>query len=171
MYIWDILAIALCGGAVALFSRYLHRRLERRRVLNRLLAVASEDFHDAASSLLKTPQDLPDEVLDSLSMMSRTGFSRGSERAFLIALQRSRLVEKSSKGQPSNSLIKAIKNMRPELQSIFGKAVVAWFNIMTHKSGPYHQKIRIEALKGEAARIAPDQQAISAATSMDLAHC
>ena len=164
--ILDIALVSTLAGGALLVDQFLRMKVERRRILNRLLAVASEDFHNATQSMLKTPEDLPDSVLDALSIMSESGFSRGSERQFLRAM---RVMRETP--APKSRLSEDSHEMRPELETLFRKAAVAWFNIMTHKSGRYHRKIFLEAMKANADRIAPDRQAIGTASGMQASPC
>jgi len=131
--------------------------------------VASQDFHDAAKKVLQTPGDLPDSVLDRLSIMSRTGFQRGSEKAFLSAIKAARAAPPEH-GRPGD-FIADLESLRPELRALVLKAMAAWFNIMTHKSGRYHDKIAIETIKAKAERMPPDRQAIAAASNMQAVPC
>ncbi|MFH5773562.1 hypothetical protein ACHFJ0_04865 [Paracoccus sp. NGMCC 1.201697] len=170
MLIVDIFAVAAVAGAAFGFDRYLRMRIQRRRVHNRLLAVASEDFHEAASSMMRTPADIPDEVLKTLSMMSETGFGKDSEKNFLEALRAARR-KGSVKRAEQSDLSKSLDGMRDELKALFLKAGTSWFNIMTHKSGRYHRMIRLEAMMADADRIETPQQAISTAAGMRTAHC
>lgn len=164
--ILDIALISALAFGAFIADRKIKARIERRKILNRLMAVASEDFHSAARSMLKTPEEIPDSVLDVLSTMSRTGFAKGSEKQFLHALRSMRKTP-----APSTTVANGYKEMRPEMQALFRKSAAAWFNIMTHKSGRYHDKIAIEALKAEADRIEPHKQAISTASGMVAAPC
>lgn len=170
----DAVAIALVAATAYFTNKYLKHRIERKRALNRLLAVASEDFHKSARSLLKTPDELPQEVLNALSMMSRTGFEEGSEKMFLEALRTAR----KEKGRTTDSISRRpglnadiINGMRQELQDLFVKAVMAWFNIMTHKSARYHDKIAMEELKAEAERFVGPSREIATASYMRPIPC
>lgn len=166
----DIIAVSLLGCGAWAVNSFLKKRIEKRRVLNRLLAVASEDFHHAVDSLLKTPEDLPVEVLETLEMMCRSGFSDNSEKRFLAALRRARQSGKRERADRRLDL----SGMRSELQSLFGKAVASWFNIMAHKSTRYHDKILIEMLRSEADHFNGPKRELATAAEMHMgnaSHC
>ena len=159
--LFDIAAVSMILGGAYLVDREIRRRVETRRVLNQLLAVASADFNEAVQSLMKTPEDLTDEALETLSMMSSTGFAKNSEKRFLAALRAAR--RKSSSSEPAAD---PTLSMRPELKELFFKAVAAWFNIMTHKSSRYHQKISLEALRAEADHFVAPRRELATASEM-----
>lgn len=169
MIVLDLSVLIAGVAGLWVVNRALARRILKRKLHNRLLAVASEEFFESAEKLMKTPDELPDPVLDMLSMMSRTGMSPGSERVFLDALKRSR--QGQTKDAASRKMSDAIGSMRKELQDIFRDAACAWFNVMTHKSTLYYQKIATEEMQAQAQRIKPKDQAMRTLSSMKTSFC
>lgn len=140
-----IVAPAVAISAAVGFAKWLDWKIQMRHVSNRFLAAADEEFFSAANKMLKTPDDIPESVLDLIQMMSVTGFSRGSEKSFLRALQETR----KDHGETDQALVRDLAGMRPQLRELLATAVAAWFNIMTHKSSRYHRLIAVEASRSK----------------------
>lgn len=156
-------AVVAAAGGATVFAAWLDRKIEKRRVLNSLLALGSEQFFTATDKIMKTPDDVPDPVLDLLMFMARSAFGDGSEKAFLRALRRSR----AEPPNPSDELFASVAVMRKELQVLLGDAVAAWFNIMTHKSSKYHDLIALEALR---TRVSTPRSKSDAEVALPVAH-
>lgn len=123
-----------------------------KQVWNGMLALWVKDYHEAVESLLKTPEDLPDGVLDAISTMNRTAFADGSHWRLrkLVMLDRKGLLQRRDK--PHLELAKQIEGMRPELRSLFARANEAWLNIMCNRSIVVGALISIEIGKLQVAR-------------------
>ena len=116
--------------------------VKSRTVSTKLLAPASKEFFDNADKLMKTPEDLPNSVLEGLNIMSESLNDRKGSRALLRILRKAN----SDLGQRKHpgELGKDLTEMRPELQEIFGCAVAGWLNFVTHRYFVLQQKIIIE---------------------------
>lgn len=121
------LIVGLFALAVTVYARIKH-------VANGMLALGVKEFHDAVESMLKTPEDLPQGVLDAISAMNRTAFASGAHWRVrkLIELDRKGLIDRSDQGFVD--LAKQVADMRPELRALFRKANEAWISIMCNRS-------------------------------------
>ena len=62
--------------------------VKSRTVSTKLLAPASKEFFDNADKLMKTPEDLPNSVLEGLNIMSESLNDRKGSRALLRILRK-----------------------------------------------------------------------------------
>lgn len=145
--------------------------LRGKTVANGLLALSVQEFHDACDALLKTPNELPDEVLDAIMKMSDSTFSKGSNWRLKQAIRLDR------KGiLPScddNPLDAAVESMRDELQQLFTKAVASWLNILTHRSLIVGLMIAYEAYRLQLAhgKLEPDAGLEKMKVLPSVTHC
>jgi len=117
----------VCGQP--LFYRLLSIYLDIRTAADRRLKAAVEQFHSSVASMLKTPKDVPDEILQAIDMLSKTAFAPGSERHL------ARIIRNGKQPSPrSRDMMRDLAGMRPEMQDLFALAAVSWITIMTHKS-------------------------------------
>lgn len=121
-------------STLLLFGVLLPVYLYLRSVANGVLRVSLEQFHDAISSLLQTPRDLPDGVLLAIKTMNETALHGKTHWRLLRRLIRERKQAASSQKSGQTSLASEIKKMRPELQDLFGKASMVWVSIMCSRS-------------------------------------
>lgn len=134
----EIIILIAAIVIVLLYGDLVGKRLRFRSQLTSMLALADQEFYKAVHSILKTPEDLSDEILESISMMSETIADKNGEKLFLDALRRVRSrAEKNSLPDPSEAL-------RPELQVLYQQAVNSWAKAMTFKSIRYFTKISRE---------------------------
>ena len=119
--------------------------VKSRTVSTKLLALACKEFFDNADKLLKTPEDLPDSVLEGLNTMSEFLDSGKGSRALLLILRKAN--SDLDQGKHPSELRKDLTKMRPELQEIFGCAVAGWLNFVTHRHFVLQQRIMIELTK------------------------
>lgn len=128
--------LVLAWGAavliVAAFIVVLRMYLNLRPVGVGLTALAVKEFHEACDSMLKTPQDIPEEVLKAIRGMGHSAFSQGAHWRLRDAIRSDRNGEMSS--NQNAKLVKAVEEMRPELQSLFRKASTSWLNIVCNRS-------------------------------------
>lgn len=148
-YIAMLIIVAL---AVGLFAVALTVYVRMKQVANGMLALGVKEFHEAADSLLKTSEELPDEVLDALSTMNLTAFAKGSHWRMrrLVVLDRKGLLRRDPQGRLD--LAEKAGSMRPELQDLFGKASIAWLSIMCNRSLFVGALLMIEMSRLQVAR-------------------
>ncbi|MEP3440874.1 MAG: hypothetical protein ABJN72_05290 [Sulfitobacter sp.] len=121
---------AVVGATIAVMFIYLRTR----SLSNRLLSVAANEFFESVSSLLETGDELPDTVIETIEIMNSSAHNAGSHWALLKA------VKQKHHGKPNPSIgdTQRFKSdfdtLRPELQKLFSKAVVAWLNYLTHQN-------------------------------------
>lgn len=127
-----VLAWGVAALFVAAFIIVLRMYLNVRPVGVGLTALAVKEFHEACDSMLKTPKDIPEEVLEAIRGMGRSAFSRGAHWRLRDAIRRDRIGEMSS--NPNAELVKAVEEMRPELQALFRKASASWLNVVCNRS-------------------------------------
>ncbi len=137
----DILIITVIAVFAVLAGMAARTYLRFRHVSNRLLALATKEFHDAADSLMKTSEELPDELLDLLEMMDRTAFQKGADRKLLKMVRAS----SANAGSPPQWL----NEIRKPLRELFGKTVASWLNIMMYRHTIAGTLIRAEIAKKE----------------------
>jgi len=128
-------AAILTLAVVLLFYWALRIFINLRRHANKTLELAASEFDDILSSILKTPGDLPDTVLDILAGMNGTISAEGSDRVFFNMI-RGKSKPAMSKGMDAkhSQLEKDINSLRPELQELLQQAVKAWLFVMCHRS-------------------------------------
>lgn len=137
LFFWILLA------CLALASVWLSGHFVRSRTVStKLLAVASKEFFENAEKLLKTPEELPDSVLEALETMSQSIDNGHGSRALLDSL---RMANSDANTEESPSeLQRDFEGMRPELVEFFGLAVAGWLNFVTHRHFIIQQKINME---------------------------
>ncbi|WP_282052400.1 hypothetical protein [Phaeobacter inhibens] len=141
--------------------------LQLKPVGTGLTALAVKEFHDSCDSLMKTPQELPEEVLEALLYMGRNALEKGSHWKLRNAIRQDRRGKPIS--EASSALKASVEGMRPELRELFLKATASWMNIMCNRSllgGVLisHELHKIQLQKGatrataekEAMRVLPD---------------
>lgn len=133
----------LAFGLFLLFFIALWVFLRAKPVLNKVLEIASKELSDSVESMLKTPSDIPDEVLKWLQIMSESAFAPGVTRtlAFGFIKRKGKSSRFDKSHEPAHvALEKAFEQMRPELKELFLKATSAWVKIICHRSlvtGPF----------------------------------
>lgn len=105
-----------------------------RTLSNQILAVASKDFHEASNSMLDTPEDIPDSILDVLSKMDRTAQRRGASSMLASAMAQGNESKMAQLSRDRIDFQQDFEKMRPELQDLFHKAVAGWFNYLSHQN-------------------------------------
>lgn len=128
-----LIGLALAYGV----WRYLARFVSGNRIRNGLVALAVKELHDSAESMLKTPSDIPDRVLELLDFMLRTAFEKDTPRIF------SRIAASASNGgiRPDARVDEDLNSMRPELQELFLKATASWLNIVCNLDAVHGNRI------------------------------
>lgn len=124
-----LLLFGVLACALYVFNQYLDRKVAS----SKLLMVASTDFFENAEKLFKTPEDLPDRVLNAVELMTRTINNREGSRALLYVLKRANGDLGASRTDEAD-FRKEIGSMRPELQIIFGHLTAAWMNYVSNRS-------------------------------------
>lgn len=137
---------ALFAFAVMYSVKFL---LGLRDMSNKLSIVAASEFFDKADSLMKTPSDLPDSVLDAIQTMMVSMNNGTGARAFLNVLKQlnNDIPTVGKRGVDDADLMSDVKNMRPELGLIFRETVAAWLNYVTNRHVIYNIAITLEVKK------------------------
>lgn len=133
--------VLLVAFFVLAFVGCLSAYIRLKKQANAALRIAADDFHAAADSLMKTPKELPDEVLRILQHLSHTAFRRGIDRRFLTYLRHDDRKKAFGTTVPSNPIV---EQMRPHLRELFSKAVVAWILIIVNRNVLVGRLIRFE---------------------------
>lgn len=129
-----LLAILLGVAAAVVTWRALNRYISSLRIRNGLLALAVKELKEASESMLETPHDIPDRVLELLGFMNDSAFKKDIPRIFSeVASENPMDADKSRKTHISQDL----ELMRPELQALFFKAVASWLNIICNRNIRY----------------------------------
>lgn len=140
MTFFDIIIAAAGSIAVVVAAvRAINWWIARRAALNRMFRTASDDFYEAAEKMLKTPDDLPAETLDSLEFMSRMLNEPHGERRLLRTLRR--LPGGVKKPAAAQSV------MRPELRELENRASVAWLAALMARDVFYAPAIYREVIR------------------------
>lgn len=129
--------------------------LKVKSVMNKALEIATHDFDQAVHSLLKTPEELPDPILDFVEAMGDIAFRRGLPRQLAFyALSNGRKktsTNLSTSTNRSNEVNEAVDLMREELQELFTKAAAAWIRIISLRS-PFAGPLIIVSLANVTAK-------------------
>jgi hypothetical protein len=138
-----IAALLFAGAFLSIFMLYLRMRT----FSNRIMAVASTEFHAAADSMMETPEDLPESVLDAISRMSVLARSRNvsGHLARMIGNANSETVK--DLGPERLEFQRELDSMRPELQDLFHKAVTGWINYVKHQNVVHSLRISFAMLR------------------------
>jgi hypothetical protein len=127
---WVLLAALM--ATVALLTVVLQAF---RSTSNQLLAVASNEFHEASMSLLESADELPEGVLSVLGTMNSSAFARGTPWILYKALKEARTGRAgSTKATNHHSDFDEFGKLRPELRKLFGTVGASWLNILTHRN-------------------------------------
>lgn len=104
--------------------------LRAKRANDRLYGISLNEFYDAAERLMKTPEDLPDEILELLEDMSKTIRHPQAEFAYLAILR-----ERASKKtfRPTAGEARPVP-LRRELETLMLRAANGWLVAIRHKS-------------------------------------
>lgn len=136
---------ALGVGVVAsvFISRWF---LDHLGITTKLLAVASTEFFDEADKLMKSSEELPDPVLRNLEVMIAS-MNNGQGSKTLYKLLKVLNSGGSNSVSRDTTLKDSVETMREELRDIFGRAIVAWLNYVTHRHLFYGLAIHAELSK------------------------
>lgn len=137
LFSWAVLV--LLAAALVIFSGFYVRS---RLISTRLIAVAAVEFFDNSNKLLKTPEDLPDSVLEFLQWMVSSMENGDGSQTLLAALKRENS-QNGSLGEHSQ-LRSDVEAMRPELAEIFENAVSGWLNFVIHRHAITQFQIHLE---------------------------
>jgi hypothetical protein len=119
--------------AVAFLVSFFFVQLRKmKRKNDAVYAKSLTEFHSSIDSILKTPEDLPDGVLDLIAAMNdRISASGKSFDHFKFR----RLVMGKVRPSRSSRISDAeLASMRVQLQKLLAKASLAWMSAMMHKS-------------------------------------
>ncbi len=134
--------------AFAVISAYAKSRL----LSDKLLALASKEFQEKSISIMETPSDLPDVVLDHIAFLNSQAFAKGTPKTFY------RLLKSYNQGafdtaQPkAKSLTEAADKLRPELRELLGELTVMWFNLIINRNLFWGTLIAFELKKLRASK-------------------
>lgn len=131
---YSVITWLVAVGLASTFLFVFYAYLKARSLSNGFMAFASGEFHDATTSLLETPDELPDSVLDLLSDMNRLAQSRHASIGLLRAISTKNNVGEARRVRHSQQFEREIEAMRPELKELFQRAVVGWLNYVSHKN-------------------------------------
>jgi hypothetical protein len=130
-------AIAIAGSLLASASTVLLILYYARAkvLMNRVLRIAIEDFHRDANAMMKTAEDIPTPILETLDMMNKLAFKRGLTR-FLAknAMTSKRAAPEEQVLERKREFETAFNEMRPELQALFLTVTKSWVEIILNRS-------------------------------------
>jgi len=113
-----------------------------RTLSNGIMTFASNEFHDAATSLLKTPDELPDSIITALEKMNTVAQNSNASGRLLYAMKRSEASTSQNDG-----IGHELDNMRPELKELFLKAVTGWLNYVSHQNVVNNVRINFAVMR------------------------
>ncbi|WP_341366198.1 hypothetical protein [Yoonia sp. BS5-3] len=117
----------------ALFLLGFELYLRARGLANRVMENASRDFFESSNSMMDTPDDVPDMVLDILSQMGN--MAQDKSVSFDLARVGTKLRAGGAASSEEVLVFRAeVESMRPELKELFKKAVTAWLGYVTHQN-------------------------------------
>lgn len=134
------LSWTLVGGAFILAWVGIRAFLRFRSIELQVAENASATFHSAVASALKTPGELPDEILRMIEFLANGLENRSTPRDFWYALKQSRGTADYSKQQNGTK----IDTLRPELQDLLNEAIVTSVAYLQSSSLVYGLLIRVE---------------------------
>jgi hypothetical protein len=153
--------LAFAGGVYWQLRAFL----ENRDVSSKLLALASKEFFDNAEKIMKTPEDVPDTVLDALKTMNDT-MNNGEGSRALLHILREFNKQKAGALKQENNLAVELGKMREPLRDLFGMAVAGWLNYVTHRHFLYSRAINSELRKMAVREKHPDINSAQAGISL-----
>ena len=130
---------------------FLKFYLELQNIMAKVAAVASKEFFDAAESLIQTPGELSNELLDDLRLMLHIAQSRKAPRYLLAAIRNSESVGTEVTDE-YRKFASAVHALRPELQDLLTKAISAWMTFVANSSVFYQLAISSELRKASAGK-------------------
>lgn len=123
-----------------------------RSTSNKLLAVSSNEFHEASMSLIESAGELPESVLAGLRTMNHSAFAHGTPWMLYRALKDARTGrQEPTKSSGDHSAFDDLNKLRPELRKLFATVVASWLNILTHRNLILHFLIANEMTRIQAA--------------------
>lgn len=123
-----------------------------KEVCNAVSAAASKDFFDKTDRLLADMEVLPDIIINSIKTMVAIA-NRRNASFFVLQILHARHT-KQNVGKDGD-LISAFKNLSEEQRDLFGGAVVAWLQYVSHKSVYMRHRIAWEFLKAKRKTVDP----------------
>ena len=130
----SLLLIAMTSVAtVIVFLGYM----KARAVSNKLLALASKDFHDKVASILETSNELPDEMLSYLEFLIELANKPDGHLIVLRSLKRRTKMSNEDISRSRNrgkNLTEAIRTLRPELADLLQHTTVLWMNWLVNRN-------------------------------------
>jgi hypothetical protein len=113
-----------------IFSTYMRSRL----LSDKLLALASKEFHEKANSAMETPSDLPDTVINHIAFLNREAFNNGTPKKFYFLLKKYNAGKIDNNLTSKNASVNLFRELRPELQVVLGEITVMWFNLIINRN-------------------------------------
>lgn len=155
------------------FAAGFSAHIRFKKVSNDMLALGIKEMNESIDSLLKTPEELPDEVFDAILAMNKTALLPGSDwRLYRLVVQDRK--RGFSSADATNRLANEVKGMRQELKDLFFKANIAWLSILASRNPVTSALLSIEMSRlqvqagkigqpqrSEAIRVLPDMCSIS----------
>lgn len=138
----DVVVITVLFVSLGVFWTIISTYLKVRALSNRLLAISDKEFFEAANSIMKTPDEIPDAMLVMLTHMGHEAFRSGSERDFLASVRMGR-----GRTRPN---VDWLDDVRPEVRDLYFRAILAWFTIMVNKSPVTGYRISYEMARRRA---------------------
>ncbi len=118
--------------ALILLALGLHWYSSLKHLANGILALAVKELNEALSSLLKSADELPPDVLRAVETITRSAFGPKAHWTFYRILKLSaRGTSPSTNGAP---LQRQISQLRPDLQALLVRAASAWLTILCNRS-------------------------------------
>ncbi|WP_371227206.1 hypothetical protein [Roseovarius sp. 2305UL8-3] len=143
---------AVSVGTVIVFTIYLRAR----SISNKLLVSSSETFFDSCDSLFKTPDEIPDSVVEMIEMMNKSISSKRGHWALLRVLK--------ARGNGPTIDVEQIKafdrdvdGMRQELRDIFNRVVVSWLTYLAHQNVFTLMRIALTVMRVRSTGVGPKE--------------
>ena len=125
-----LLTLTILTSLESIAAIYLFLQLKRQA--NNALNVAVVEFHNAAESLLRTPNDLPLSVIELLSVFNDSAFEKWVP---LMMYQNLRLDRKGKLKLVGGRRIDSdLLQLRPELKELLKMATLSWYSIILNRS-------------------------------------